>query len=163
MAQQENSIDKITYNRMLEKRDYGSFEIIRCNQGFNIGEEKYCFGDGSLKLNTTMQLVSQSFEYNSRRDGQLSENSPLLQMSWPPATSSENKSSEFNDHLKRDPLKHVFDKHQEQTLTLLEKIAKVVPCLGIILSLGASFFLGTAGMLVKMTSSVHGIQVAVFR
>lgn len=45
----------------------------------------------------------------------------------------------------------------------LERLAERVPCLGILLALAASLFLGTAGMLVKMTHSVHGIQVAVFR
>lgn len=45
----------------------------------------------------------------------------------------------------------------------LERLASRIPCLGIILSLGASLFLGSAGMLVKMTQSVHGVQVAVLR
>lgn len=47
--------------------------------------------------------------------------------------------------------------------TVLERAAKVIPGLGIILALCASFSLGTAGMLVKMTHSVNGIQVAVLR
>lgn len=47
--------------------------------------------------------------------------------------------------------------------TLLERAASKIPGLGIFMALCASFFLGTAGMLVKMTQSVHGIQVAVFR
>lgn len=46
---------------------------------------------------------------------------------------------------------------------LLDKAAAKIPCLGIIMALCASLFLGTAGMLVKMTTSVHGVQVAVFR
>lgn len=48
-------------------------------------------------------------------------------------------------------------------LTKLELLAAKIPCLGIMLALLASVFLGSAGMLVKMTNSVHGIQVAVFR
>lgn len=51
----------------------------------------------------------------------------------------------------------------ETQTTSLERLAKRIPCLGILLALCASFFLGSAGMLVKMTHSVHGIQVAVFR
>lgn len=47
--------------------------------------------------------------------------------------------------------------------TLLYKLAKRIPGLGIIFALCASCFLGSAGMLVKLTQSVHGIQVAVFR
>lgn len=50
-----------------------------------------------------------------------------------------------------------------EPLTKLERLAQRIPCLGIMLALGASIFLGSAGMLVKMTQSVHGIQVAVFR
>lgn len=52
---------------------------------------------------------------------------------------------------------------KEAQLSKLEVLAKRIPCLGIMLALGASVFLGSAGMLVKMTTSVHGIQVAVFR
>lgn len=48
-------------------------------------------------------------------------------------------------------------------LSFIERLAKLIPGLGIILALCASVFLGTAGMLVKLTTSVHGIQVAVFR
>lgn len=51
----------------------------------------------------------------------------------------------------------------EEELSALERLAKRIPCLGIMLALCASLFLGSAGMLVKMTNSVHGIQVAVFR
>ena len=47
--------------------------------------------------------------------------------------------------------------------TLLERAAKVIPGLGIILALCASLSLGTAGMLVKLTHSVNGIQVAILR
>lgn len=50
-----------------------------------------------------------------------------------------------------------------ERLTFLQKAARKVPGLGIMLALCASLFLGTAGMLVKMTHSVHGIQVAVLR
>lgn len=46
---------------------------------------------------------------------------------------------------------------------LLKRAAARVPCLGIIFALMASIFLGSAGVLVKMTYSVHGVQVAVFR
>lgn len=55
------------------------------------------------------------------------------------------------------------DSSVDDKLTKLERLALRIPCLGIFLALGASFFLGSAGMLVKMTTSVHGIQVAVFR
>lgn len=51
----------------------------------------------------------------------------------------------------------------KSTGTLLERLARHVPGLGIIMSLCASLFLGTAGMLVKLTTSVHGIEVAVLR
>lgn len=47
--------------------------------------------------------------------------------------------------------------------TFIMRMADRVPCLGILMALCASFFLGSAGMLVKMTRSVHGIQVAVLR
>jgi len=47
--------------------------------------------------------------------------------------------------------------------SLLQRAADTIPCLGILLALCASFFLGSAGMLVKMTESVNGIQVAVCR
>lgn len=53
--------------------------------------------------------------------------------------------------------------NNEQQVSLIERLAKWIPGLGIILALCASVFLGTAGMLVKLTYSVHGIQVAVFR
>lgn len=46
---------------------------------------------------------------------------------------------------------------------LLFRLAERIPGLGIMLSLVASFFLGSAGMLVKLTQSVHGIQIAVLR
>ena len=46
---------------------------------------------------------------------------------------------------------------------LLFRLARRIPCLGIMLALMASLFLGSAGMLVKLTRSVHGIQVAVLR
>lgn len=46
---------------------------------------------------------------------------------------------------------------------LLLRLARRIPCLGIMLALMASLFLGSAGMLVKLTRSVHGIQVAVLR
>lgn len=48
-------------------------------------------------------------------------------------------------------------------LCFVQRLAKIIPCLGILMSLCASVFLGTAGMLVKLTESVHGIEVAVFR
>lgn len=51
----------------------------------------------------------------------------------------------------------------EAQKTLIQRAANAIPCFGIILALFASLFLGTAGMLVKMTHSVNGIQVAVFR
>lgn len=47
--------------------------------------------------------------------------------------------------------------------TKLEVLASKVPCLGIMMSLGASVFLATANVLVKLTHSVSGVQVAVFR
>lgn len=47
--------------------------------------------------------------------------------------------------------------------TFILRLADRIPCLGILMALCASFFLGSAGMLVKMTRSVHGIQVAVLR
>lgn len=47
--------------------------------------------------------------------------------------------------------------------SLLFRAAKRVPGLGIMLALCASLFLGSAGMLVKLTQSVHGIQIAVLR
>lgn len=47
--------------------------------------------------------------------------------------------------------------------TFVLRLADRIPCLGILMALCASFFLGSAGMLVKMTRSVHGIQVAVLR
>lgn len=47
--------------------------------------------------------------------------------------------------------------------TFILRMAKRIPCLGILMAMCASFFLGSAGMLVKMTRSVHGIQVAVLR
>ena len=52
---------------------------------------------------------------------------------------------------------------EEEQPTILERAAKVIPGLGVILALCASFSLGTAGMLVKMTHSVNGVQVAVLR
>lgn len=52
---------------------------------------------------------------------------------------------------------------EEESRSILHRAAKRIPCLGILLALCASLFLSSAGMLVKMTSSVHGIQVAVFR
>lgn len=51
----------------------------------------------------------------------------------------------------------------EEKASFLLRLAKRVPCLGIIMALFASLFLGSAGMLVKMTRSVHGIQISVFR
>lgn len=51
----------------------------------------------------------------------------------------------------------------ESNLSLVQRLAKRIPCFGILLSLCSSLFLGTAGMLVKLTTSVNGIQVAVFR
>lgn len=47
--------------------------------------------------------------------------------------------------------------------TFILRLADRIPCLGILMAMCASFFLGSAGMLVKMTRSVHGIQVAVLR
>uniref|UniRef100_A0A6G1S742 Solute carrier family 35 member G1 n=1 Tax=Aceria tosichella TaxID=561515 RepID=A0A6G1S742_9ACAR len=52
---------------------------------------------------------------------------------------------------------------EPQRSCIIQRLAKVIPCFGILLSLGASVFLGTAGMLVKLVESVHGIEVAVFR
>lgn len=51
----------------------------------------------------------------------------------------------------------------DKEASLVLRLAKRIPCLGIMFALCASLFLGSAGMLVKMTSSVHGIQVAVLR
>lgn len=51
----------------------------------------------------------------------------------------------------------------DSSRTFVVRMADRVPCLGILMALCASFFLGSAGMLVKMTRSVHGIQVAVLR
>lgn len=45
----------------------------------------------------------------------------------------------------------------------IEKLARRIPCLGIIFSLIASLTLGSAGMLVKVTHSVHGVQISMFR
>lgn len=82
--------------------------------------------------------------------------------SWPPARepgqrANEKKGAEGGAKPEpgREPAK--------QRAPFIERLAKVVPGLGIMLALCASVFLGTAGMLVKMTTSVHGIQVAVFR
>lgn len=55
------------------------------------------------------------------------------------------------------------EQRRDKELGWLQRAATRIPCLGILLALGASFFLGSAGVLVKMTTSVHGIQVAVFR
>ena len=52
---------------------------------------------------------------------------------------------------------------KEESLSLVERLGKRIPGFGIILAVMASFFLGSAGLLVKLTDSVHGIQVAVFR
>lgn len=65
--------------------------------------------------------------------------------------------------LAKESLDYQVEEKLEDKLPWLQKLAKRVPCLGIMLALCASFFLGTAGMLVKMTTSVNGIQVAVFR
>lgn len=54
-------------------------------------------------------------------------------------------------------------KETEQQLSLVERLGKRIPGFGIVLAVMASFFLGSAGLLVKLTNSVHGIQVAVFR
>lgn len=51
----------------------------------------------------------------------------------------------------------------ESANSLLYRVSNRVPFLGILLSLMSSLTLGTAGMLVKLTTSVHGVQVAVFR
>lgn len=71
-----------------------------------------------------------------------------------------------NTQVKLEPIGTSSPKAQsagDAQLGALEKLASRIPCFGIMLAFGASFFLGSAGMLVKMTSSVHGIQVAVFR
>lgn len=47
--------------------------------------------------------------------------------------------------------------------TRLERLAERIPCLGILLAFCSSIALSSAAMLVKLTTSVHGIQVAVFR
>lgn len=59
--------------------------------------------------------------------------------------------------------KSLAGNEEHRKRTALERLAKLVPGLGIILALCASLFLATAGLLVKLTTSVHGIQVAVFR
>lgn len=160
-----------------EVENYASFEFVRSSNQWELRsveceESRYNL---DWKLTSALQLLSQSFKVDStKRDGLLScnEDSPLVQMSWPPPSKSETKkSSEYKSHFRRvsrlqGEREQTFDESKEgrgRRQTLLDKAAKAVPCLGIILSLCASIFLGTAGMLVKMTSSVHGIQVAVFR
>jgi hypothetical protein len=55
------------------------------------------------------------------------------------------------------------DTGKEPRPCLIQRLAGVIPCFGILLALCASFCLGTAGMLVKLVESVHGIEVAVLR
>lgn len=58
---------------------------------------------------------------------------------------------------------HLDNNKLDNKPPLIQRLAKRIPCFGILLSLCSSLFLGTAGMLVKLTTSVNGIQVAVFR
>lgn len=80
---------------------------------------------------------------------------------------SRNSSLTWSQNSKKNHASGNFDTENklssDEQLTKLDRLALRVPCLGIMLALGASIFLGSAGMLVKMTQSVHGIQVAVFR
>lgn len=154
---------RITQNQVSKKRNYGSCEFSPFNQDTKIREE-HNFGDRSLKIITKLHLITQSFENDTKKSGSLSANSTLMQMSWPPSTTTtKSKSIEFTNYSRNSQFDDIRSTHETETSTLSERASKAIPCLGIIFSLCASVFLGSAGMLVKMTTSVHGIQVAVFR
>lgn len=138
------------------KQNYGACEpcpVKQVNGGKKSGEEeaeKGQFGERSLKV------------VESKRDPRLSSvlsKSALMHKSWPPLTASSGtqKTTTTPGNGPDEP------GNKKNNKTLLERAADVIPCLGIMLALCASVFLGSAGMLVKMTQSVHGIQVAVFR
>lgn len=155
---------KITHNQVSERRNYGSCEVSSLNEGTKVRGEKHDFGDRSIKsVITKLHLITRSFENDAKKTGSLSEDSALMQMSWPPSTATNKSNSiEFISYSRNGDQ---FDgtTNTGKTDTFLQRASKAIPCLGIIFSLCASVFLGSAGMLVKMTTSVHGIQVAVFR
>lgn len=109
---------------------------------------------GSLDANCKQQALSGQFESNKHKQHHLHRENGAGQ------EKGANQSDDDDSSMKQ--LAQAAAEQEEET-GVLHRMAKTIPCLGIIFALCASFFLGSAGMLVKMTHSIHGIQVAVCR
>lgn len=150
------------------KRNYGSCESCKAVNEEANNDRATETDDKSVKIQ--VKSSSQLFkpQTTAKGDPRLSavlSNSAIVQKSWPPLTNQSGKKSnstgdDVDDDDNNSTDKNVGSQHKK---TMLQRAADIIPCLGIILALFASVFLGSAGMLVKMTRSVHGIQVAVFR
>lgn len=128
------------------KQNYGSCESCKAVKQANDDKQAKELNNGNnSSQENSLSIKTTQF---SKKDPRLS--SVLSHSFTNRGGGPENKNNNYDDELKNEK-------------TVLQRAADTVPCLGIILALCASVFLGSAGMLVKMTRSVHGIQVAVFR
>lgn len=144
----------ITQTQVSEKQNYGSCDSCRTTKQQAIDDKMQETCDKAIKIKVNSSHLSQPTTKGDPRLSSVLSKSAIVQKSWPPLTNKSGiKHSGDDDGSGDNKLKK----------TVLQKAADTIPCLGILLALGASIFLGSAGMLVKMTRSVHGIQVAVFR
>lgn len=143
-----------TQIQVIGKQNYGSCESCKAVKQANDDKAEELNKINLSQENSNLNIKTIQSSKNDPRLSSVLSNSKFVQKSWPPLTNQsggpENNNNDYDDEFKNKK-------------TALQRAADTIPCLGIMLALCASVFLGSAGMLVKMTRSVHGIQVAVFR
>lgn len=159
--QEKNKSQQLTENQKLSlaarKTNYGSIQNSAIeNRSFNIIDKQQNNGTStrgqfSKSLDFSANLDHKKFDFRSQSN-EVDESKKIRSIRG-------DNNGDTNDESRRIST----NSQSVDKKTILERAAKVIPGLGIMLSLCASISLGSAGMLVKMTHSVNGIQVAVLR